>query len=236
MVDVTFKARCAHAVPLALIKRIAGAGAAPPEDVAYIGEDNVRALKDAVRSRSFRLYRRILCLPAHICMRMALVNRSRLSVQPVEEGAWTTVQLLAAKGGFVEEAASTTVKNTGRSKGKFEVKSKAVNEMDARKATSSKTKTEDRMPHARTKAKAEKAEDASDDADLGSESRDDKRGSGVGTTDASRAQDHALTRPDEKEAETPQKKRKAKVLNDKEGKDNESQGGRAIKKSSRARK
>ncbi|THH00102.1 hypothetical protein EW145_g7138 [Phellinidium pouzarii] len=92
MVDVTFKARCAHAVPLALIKRIASAGAAPPEDVAYIGEDGVRALKGAVRSRRFRLYRYPLI---YTCVRalsfskfvftvgMVLVNRSRLNVQHV---------------------------------------------------------------------------------------------------------------------------------------------------------
>lgn len=33
---------------------------------------------------------------------MALVNRGRLSVQPVKEEAWNTVQLLAKTGGWDE--------------------------------------------------------------------------------------------------------------------------------------
>lgn len=37
---------------------------------------------------------------------MALVNRGRLSVQPVTEEAWNAVQLLAEKGGWDENAAA----------------------------------------------------------------------------------------------------------------------------------
>ncbi|KAH8118754.1 PUA-like domain-containing protein [Phellopilus nigrolimitatus] len=78
MVDVTFKARAVHFVPLSLFKRVAGLETdAPPDEVAYIAEEGVKAIKS-----------------------MALVNRGRLSVQPVEEVAFVIVQLLAEKGGW----------------------------------------------------------------------------------------------------------------------------------------
>lgn len=47
---------------------------------------------------------------------MALVNRGRLSVQPVEEGAWDVVKLLAEKGGWTEAALGINTKGKGRSK------------------------------------------------------------------------------------------------------------------------
>ncbi|KAI5114659.1 hypothetical protein M0805_007770, partial [Coniferiporia weirii] len=97
MVDVTFKARCAHFVPLALFKRLAALEASAesdlPPDVAYIGEAGVRAIKG-----------------------MALVNRGRLSVQPVEEDAWAAVQLLAERGGWDEEAPGTGTKSRKNAK------------------------------------------------------------------------------------------------------------------------
>lgn len=46
MVDLTFKSRAQHFVPLALFKKIAALPTdEPPEDIAYIGEDGVRAVK-----------------------------------------------------------------------------------------------------------------------------------------------------------------------------------------------
>ena len=46
MVDVTFRARTAHFIPLALLRRIAAAPAsAPPDDVAYIKEAGAKAIQ-----------------------------------------------------------------------------------------------------------------------------------------------------------------------------------------------
>lgn len=46
MVDVTFVARTAHFVPLALLRRIAGAATDDtPEDIGYIHSDGVKAIK-----------------------------------------------------------------------------------------------------------------------------------------------------------------------------------------------
>ena len=46
MVDVTFKSRAAHHVPLSLFKRVASLSSdEPPDDVAYIGKDGVQAIK-----------------------------------------------------------------------------------------------------------------------------------------------------------------------------------------------
>jgi len=101
MVDVTFEARAAHFVPLALLRRIAAASE-PPSEVAYIGEDGVKAIKG-----------------------MALVNRGRLSVQRVEEKTWDLIQTMAARGGWEDAAPSSSKpkrtkakKSTGRKKGK----------------------------------------------------------------------------------------------------------------------
>ncbi|KLO08445.1 DUF55-domain-containing protein [Schizopora paradoxa] len=80
MVDVTFKSRAKNFVSLALMKRIAAFPTSEPsEDLAYIGNDGVEAIKN-----------------------MALIKRGRLSVQPVEEDAWTAIHLLADNGGWEE--------------------------------------------------------------------------------------------------------------------------------------
>ncbi|KAL5529979.1 PSY2_1 [Sanghuangporus sanghuang] len=91
MVDVTFKSRAAHHVPLSLFKWIANSHTDdPPTDVAYIGSEGVRAIKE-----------------------MALIKRGRLSVQPVEEDAWKAVQLLAVKGGWEEDLETMTSSGIG---------------------------------------------------------------------------------------------------------------------------
>ena len=54
MVDVTFKERAAHFVPLALLRRIAAETSDPPEDVAYIGAESVAAIKGT--SSSLAIY------------------------------------------------------------------------------------------------------------------------------------------------------------------------------------
>ena len=90
MVDVIFKTRAKHFVPLSLMKRIAGLAAEPSEDVAYIGEDGVEAIKN-----------------------MALIKRGRLSVQPVNEDAWRIIHELADNGGWTEDEKKTKKKDSG---------------------------------------------------------------------------------------------------------------------------
>jgi len=90
MVDVIFKTRAKHFVPLSLMKRIAGLAAEPSEDVAYIGEDGVEAIKN-----------------------MTLIKRGRLSVQPVNEDAWRIIHELADNGGWTEDEKKTKKKDSG---------------------------------------------------------------------------------------------------------------------------
>ncbi len=93
MVDVTFKSRAKHFVPLSLMKRIAAFSTSQPsEDVAYIGEEGVEAIKN-----------------------MALIKRGRLSVQPVVEEAWRTIHLLANNGGWAEDNKKKGASNSASS-------------------------------------------------------------------------------------------------------------------------
>ncbi|KZP02340.1 hypothetical protein FIBSPDRAFT_880427, partial [Athelia psychrophila] len=76
MVEVTLSSRAKNFVPLALMRLIAASTDAPNE-VSYIGGEGVQAIKA-----------------------MALVNRGRLSVQRVNDEAWSIVELMAEKGGW----------------------------------------------------------------------------------------------------------------------------------------
>ncbi|OBZ70242.1 Thymocyte nuclear protein 1, partial [Grifola frondosa] len=76
MVDVAFVARAKHFVPLSLLRNIAAAWE-PPSEIAYIGEEGLKAIKG-----------------------MALVSRGRLSVQKVEEKTWGVIEKLAERGGW----------------------------------------------------------------------------------------------------------------------------------------
>jgi len=105
MVDVAFKSRAAHFIPLALLRRIADSTPSSlPVGIEYLSHDNVQAIKA-----------------------MALVTRGRLSVQPVEEGAWAAIELLADRGGWNEDdigvkkgaaAKKTTTKAAAPKRGK----------------------------------------------------------------------------------------------------------------------
>ncbi|KAH9927299.1 PUA-like domain-containing protein [Fomitopsis serialis] len=78
MVDVTFVSRAAHFIPLALLRKISLVSEDDvPEEVAYIGEEGVKSIKQ-----------------------MALVTRGRLSVQRVDEKTWDVIQQMADKGGW----------------------------------------------------------------------------------------------------------------------------------------
>ncbi|KAF8740145.1 hypothetical protein AX14_008557 [Amanita brunnescens Koide BX004] len=78
MVDLTFKSRAKHLVPLALLKQIAEAPLDQiSEDISYIGTHGAKAIRE-----------------------MDLVTRGRLSVQRVSEEAWTAIEQLAERGGW----------------------------------------------------------------------------------------------------------------------------------------
>ncbi|KAH9977847.1 PUA-like domain-containing protein [Lactifluus volemus] len=76
MVDVQFKSRATHFIPYRLLREIAAGDAKPSTDIEYIGEEDVKAIKD-----------------------MALVHRGRLSVQRVQTEAWNVIEKMAEKGG-----------------------------------------------------------------------------------------------------------------------------------------
>ncbi|WVN89788.1 uncharacterized protein L203_105018 [Cryptococcus depauperatus CBS 7841] len=76
MVDVQFKDRLPHPPTLALVKQLASSSALPQE-VSYIGKQGLDAIKA-----------------------MALVNRGRLSVQPVEGEAYDAIVKLGMQGGW----------------------------------------------------------------------------------------------------------------------------------------
>ncbi|WVQ95335.1 hypothetical protein IAU59_002431 [Kwoniella sp. CBS 9459] len=78
MVDVKFTRRLPHPPTLSLIKVLAALPpSALPDEISYIGQDGLKAIAG-----------------------MQLVNRGRLSVQPVEEAAYEAICQLGTKGGF----------------------------------------------------------------------------------------------------------------------------------------
>ncbi|KIR43540.1 hypothetical protein I307_03378 [Cryptococcus deuterogattii 99/473] len=76
MVDVKFNRRLDHPPTLALIKHLATLSN-PPKEVSYIGDHGLEAIKN-----------------------MPLVNRGRLSVQPVDDAAYNAIVALGTKGGW----------------------------------------------------------------------------------------------------------------------------------------
>jgi hypothetical protein len=76
MIDVTFKRRLPHFVPLALLRHIASLSALP-EELSYLSAQHLDAIKT-----------------------MPLLNKGRLSVQPVEQLAWDAILLLGDNGGW----------------------------------------------------------------------------------------------------------------------------------------
>lgn len=76
MVDVRFKRRLDYPPTLALIKHLATLSNLPKE-VSYIGDRGLEAIKN-----------------------MSLVNRGRLSVQPVDDAAYNAIVELGTKGGW----------------------------------------------------------------------------------------------------------------------------------------
>ncbi|KAH6902828.1 PUA-like domain-containing protein [Coprinopsis sp. MPI-PUGE-AT-0042] len=80
MVELTFKSRPKHFIPLALLKFIAASkGSEPPEGLDYLSEDDLQAVRG-----------------------MDLVTRGRLSVQRVRKPEWDAIHHLAEQGGWEE--------------------------------------------------------------------------------------------------------------------------------------
>ncbi|KAG0709909.1 PUA-like domain-containing protein [Suillus ampliporus] len=78
MIDATFISRAEHFVPLSLLRHVAdSADSDPPAEIAYIGTEGVKAMKE-----------------------MPLVTRGRLSVQRVSEECWEIIQMMTEKGGW----------------------------------------------------------------------------------------------------------------------------------------
>ncbi|PFH50159.1 hypothetical protein AMATHDRAFT_75778 [Amanita thiersii Skay4041] len=92
MVDLTFKSRAKHFVPLSLLKRIVESEEVL-EDISYIGEEGCKAVKE-----------------------MDLVTRGRLSVQRVTEPAWCAIQMLAETGGWSDSVIKKTTNKRKRTK------------------------------------------------------------------------------------------------------------------------
>lgn len=92
MVNVRFVRRLEHPVTLAWVKKLAGLSE-PPEGVKYIGKEGLKAIKE-----------------------MPLVNRGRLSVQPVSEEAYDTIVAMGEKGGMDELPAPKKAKAVKREK------------------------------------------------------------------------------------------------------------------------
>ncbi|KAL0950049.1 hypothetical protein HGRIS_010057 [Hohenbuehelia grisea] len=78
MVDLTFGSRAKHFIPLALLRYIADlSSSTPPNELSYIGDDGVKAIKG-----------------------MDLIVRGRLSVQRVDEKTWDVLNMMADRGGW----------------------------------------------------------------------------------------------------------------------------------------
>ncbi|GJJ07051.1 hypothetical protein Clacol_001250 [Clathrus columnatus] len=74
MVDVRFVSRAVNFVPLALLRYLSTL-IDPPAEMAYLTEDDLKAIKN-----------------------MPLLNRGRLSVQQINKGAWDTISKIATNG------------------------------------------------------------------------------------------------------------------------------------------
>ncbi|KAH9939251.1 PUA-like domain-containing protein [Epithele typhae] len=104
MVEVTFKARASHFVPLSFFKSVA-ASADVPENVAYIEQKG----SDAIKA-------------------MALINRGRLSVQRVEEDTYNVIEQLANQGGWENVDGSTSQAKAKGKEGRTKAKPKSENQ------------------------------------------------------------------------------------------------------------
>ena len=122
LVDVEFVEKLERMVPLGLLQKLAGKGADGKalsnderRDVSYISDEQLQAIKD-----------------------MALLNRGRLSVQPVTQEAYEAVVALSRNGGWdgwagkwnPKPASSTSATSTATKKGKKQAQLDEADEGD----------------------------------------------------------------------------------------------------------
>ncbi|KAK8850660.1 hypothetical protein IAR55_004580 [Kwoniella newhampshirensis] len=115
MVDVRFVERLPHPPTLALIKHIASSPTLPDE-ISYIGQGGFQAIKA-----------------------MQLVNRGRLSVQPVDQAAYDAVVLLGTQGGWEGLSGSNGKPKFSKEKRKIE----SMGEIETKPVIDTKTEKED---------------------------------------------------------------------------------------------
>ncbi|CAE7076990.1 unnamed protein product, partial [Rhizoctonia solani] len=104
MVELRFKSRLQHFVSLATLRLITSV--ASVEKLAQFSADS----EDGQNQLSYLTPDDLSALNA-----MPLLNRGRLSVQPVNEGAWTAINKLAERGGWSEQTKPKLAKASIRS-------------------------------------------------------------------------------------------------------------------------
>ncbi|KAJ1309133.1 hypothetical protein OPQ81_004809 [Rhizoctonia solani] len=122
MVELRFKSRLKHFVSLAALRSITSVTSV--EDLSQFSIDS----EDGKNQLSYLTATDLKALTA-----MPLLNRGRLSVQSVNEGAWAAIQKLAENGGWSEQtkskptkAQARTTKSTGPVKPKNSSKRKTL--------------------------------------------------------------------------------------------------------------
>jgi len=140
MIDLTFKSRANHLVPLTLFKQIAESPPDQvPEDISYIGDQGCKAIRE-----------------------MDLVTRGRLSVQRVSEAAWAAIGLLAEKGGWDEASLKKRV-TKAKSARRNSAKKQEPEEPSGTKGEGSLSKAKTQKPTKKRKRKATSDEDEDED-------------------------------------------------------------------------
>ncbi|KAK0545833.1 hypothetical protein OC846_005509 [Tilletia horrida] len=139
MVNCTFKSRLSHFVPLALLQHISSASLTSDQkkDVAFLSPDHIKAIGS-----------------------MALLNRGRLSVQPVTPLAYEAIALLGDKGGFTEWPGKWNKKG-----GKAQSKRKAEDEPVPTSKPQSKAPADENDAPSKAKSAPKKAKTSTKEAD-----------------------------------------------------------------------
>ncbi|CAE6527648.1 unnamed protein product [Rhizoctonia solani] len=124
MVELRFESRLKHFVSLATLRSITSMTSV--DDLAQLSADPEENQLSYITPSDLK------ALGA-----MPLLNRGRLSVQPVNEGAWTAINKLAEKGGWNEQtkskpakASTRPTKSTGPTKLKKATKRHVQNDAD----------------------------------------------------------------------------------------------------------
>lgn len=125
MVELTFRTRLKNFVPLSILRSIAASDTI--EHVARLGLDENGDVSGLV----YLTQKDLAELKA-----MPLLNRGRLSVQPVNAGAWAVINMLGENGGW-------NVGSTSKSSGSSKASKKASTEAEpANKGRKRKTPSE----------------------------------------------------------------------------------------------